>query len=168
MKCIECSKVKCEDCQKEILGVSPLLCRNGCGRRYPFTGEVDDWTCGNQDCRRAVGYCGHPIYNYLGKYCMNETNTKIYNILVKLTDITGLDHTTSALEAFVVAETDVKLLIAQAIAEDRERVERNIKQAWNYPCNCDRKNILCSHNFSQMKLALSFLNTPLTINNKDI
>jgi len=54
-------------------------------------------------------------------------------------------------------KTLLEYSIAQAVAEERERVERKIKQAWNYPCNCDRKNILCIHDFSQMKLALSFL-----------
>ena len=53
--------------------------------------------------------------------------------------------------------------IAQALAEEGERIERKIKQAWNYPCNCDRKNILCIHDFSQMKVALSSLD----INNKE-
>ena len=52
--------------------------------------------------------------------------------------------------------------IHQAIAEERERIERKIKQAWNYPCNCDRKNILCIHDFSQMKVALSSLDKPLS------
>jgi len=47
--------------------------------------------------------------------------------------------------------------ITQALAEERERIERKIKQSWNYPCNCDRKNILCIHDFSQMKVALSSL-----------
>ena len=59
------------------------------------------------------------------------------------------------------------IFINQALAEERERerVERKIKQAWNYPCNCDRKNILCIHDFSQMKVALSSLD-PLQIKNK--
>jgi len=53
---------------------------------------------------------------------MNETNTKLNTILVKLTGITGFDHTPLALEAFAVAETDIKLLIHQTLAEERERV----------------------------------------------
>jgi len=53
---------------------------------------------------------------------MKETNTKLNTILVKLTDITGFDHTPLALEAFAVAETDIKLLIQEAVAEEREKV----------------------------------------------
>ena len=57
---------------------------------------------------------------------MKETNTKLNTILVKLTDITGFDHTPLALEAFAVARTDIKLLIQEAVAEERERMRGEI------------------------------------------
>jgi len=58
---------------------------------------------------------------------MKETNTKLNTILVKLTDITGFDHTPLALEAFAVAETDIKLLIQEAVAEEKERLREWLK-----------------------------------------
>jgi len=98
---------------------------------------------------------------------MKNTEKRLQGLLMDFDLICSDEHfNRKDNDEYDVTKIQIKELFAesiqQAIAEERERIERKIKQAWNYPCNCDRKNILCIHDFSQMKVALSSLDKPLT------
>lgn len=58
---------------------------------------------------------------------IEESNTKINKILVTLTDITGFDHSGKSLEAFHVAETELKTHIPETIRQVLQAVEEEVE-----------------------------------------
>lgn len=58
---------------------------------------------------------------------IEERNTKINKILVTLTDITGFDHSGKSLEAFHVAETELKTHISETIRQVLQAVEEEVE-----------------------------------------
>ncbi len=43
-----------------------------------------------------------------------------------------------------------KDFIHSLLANQKKELEYKIKEIWNYPCDCERKNILCLHNYDTM------------------
>ena len=58
---------------------------------------------------------------------IEERNTKINKILVTLTDITGFDHSGKSLEAFHVAEAELKSHISETIRQVLQAVDEEVE-----------------------------------------
>lgn len=69
---------------------------------------------------------------------IEESNTKINKILVTLTDITGFDHSGKFLEAFHVAETELKTHISETIRQVLTAIEEEVEKLYKdeHPVDC--------------------------------
>jgi hypothetical protein len=45
----------------------------------------------------------------------------------------------------------------KAVKEERERLIKEIKRMWNYPCSCLREQKECNHNFSLMESIINLI-----------
>jgi len=88
----------------------------------------------------------------------------INNILIRLTDITGFDHSSKALKVFDVAESQLEKIIELVVAEERERIvgeiERRVKDPLEAQSFEEGKRISIE-NLALKSLHLFILDKPL-------